>query len=183
MYGMIHRAARQMVLESRGPELWAAIELQAEIGHSELIGSQCYDDETTLRILVSAASCLESDFDGLLHELGRYWWKFVDRGALGAIINFTGEDPVTLITNLGRMHRSIGDVMPGAQMPSFVVIGNQPGRLQVRYESSRRGLAPFVEGLFVGLFDRFGMMGTVRMLENGGNAADFELLFEHEGVN
>lgn len=177
MYGMIHRGVRQMVVETRGQEAWDAIEKSLATGPEHLISAHVYDDELTVSILQRAAGELGQPLNECLRDFGRYWIHFAERGSYGAMLNFTGHNLPDFVRNLDRMHQAIKNAMPDADMPSFTVTDEEPGRLCVTYSSSRSGLEPFVQGLFEGLLARFGKTGTVRQLTELSNQIRFEILF------
>lgn len=178
MYGMIHRAVRQMVLEGVGKETWADIEAAARIGQSELISAEVYDDSVTLNLIECAARCVGVEVDQFMIEFGQYWIAYAELGSFGPILHFTGEDIATFLRNLDRLHESVQSVMPDARMPSFKVLSEEPGALVVAYHSHRSGLEPFVEGLLMGLLIRFNLVGTVSPMTSEGARATFRLVFE-----
>lgn len=169
MYGVIHRAVRQMVLDRVGSDAWSEIESTAGIGQSQLISAEVYDDEVTLRLLAGAAQRTGIDMEKFLFEFGRYWIAYMQRGSFGSILKFTGQDFPTFIRNLDRLHDSVREVMPRAQMPRFKLMAEHQGEMVVEYSSDRQGLEPFVWGLLHGLLDHFELTGEVRMSpgENG----------------
>ncbi|MCZ8171612.1 MAG: heme NO-binding domain-containing protein [Novosphingobium sp.] len=175
MYGMIHRALRQMVLDTEGSHTWQVIEQRAAIGPAHLISSAVYDDDTTLRVLSATSETLNEALDRLLYRFGIYWIEYAEKSSFAPILNFTGADLESFIRNLDTMHRTITDVLPGSQMPSFQVQDQQPGRMIVQYRSHRTGLEPFVEGLLVGLIERFGLEGSVNRLSAGDAGVIFSL--------
>lgn len=178
MYGMIHRAVRQMVLDRAGKEVWAAIELTADIAQSELISAEVYDDAVTMRMIEAAAQASKTDVDQFLVEFGQYWIKYAGQSPFGSILQFTGDNLTTFLHNLDRLHGSVESVMPRARMPSFKVVSDEPGRIEVDYHSSRVGLESFVKGLFIGLLDRFDLCGDVRLLSRDCDGSRFELTFQ-----
>ena len=72
MYGVIHRAVRQMVLDRAGKDAWSEIESAAGIGQSQLISAEVYDDEVTLALLGGAAQRTGIDMEEFLFDFGRY---------------------------------------------------------------------------------------------------------------
>lgn len=164
MYGMIHRALRQMVLNERGKEAWASIELAAGVEPSDFISSATYPDEVTQRLLSISSEMLGQDMDDLLTQFGRFWIRYAETSSFAPILSFTGRDIVSFVANLDRMHRTIEDVMPHAIMPSFSVLTDNVGQMTIEYRSTRTGLAPFVTGLFLGLLDRFNLTGSVEII-------------------
>lgn len=171
MYGMIHRALRQMVLDERGKEAWSSIERAAGVEPSYFISSATYPDEVTQRLLFISAEMLEYELDDLLTQFGMFWIQYAEAGSFGSILTFTGRDIVSFITNLDRMHRTIEDVMPQAIMPSFSVLTQDTGQMTIEYRSTRTGLTPFVKGLLLGLLNRFELTGSVLLISEGtGNS-------------
>ncbi len=177
MYGMIHRAVRQMVLDDKGEATWAEIERAAGLGPAELISAEVYDDEVTLKLIGATAEILAEPVDELLLAFGRYWISFAERGSFGQVLNFTGTDLISFIGNLDNMHQGVQAVMPEARMPSFKLLDATPGRLLVCYASTRTGLERFVEGLLLGLLDRFGHVGTVSERPANGQGRHYLLTY------
>jgi Haem-NO-binding len=178
MYGMIHRAVRQMVLEHKGLDFWTSIERSAAAEPAHFISSVTYDDSITMRILDEAATALGVELNTLLEDFGKYWILFAEHGSFGSILRFTGQDIETFVSNLDRMHRTIQDVMQQSRMPSFTIIRKERGNLLVAYTSERKGLEPFVIGLFLGLFMRFDLTGTVNLVANDNKSSLFQLIYQ-----
>jgi guanylate cyclase soluble subunit beta len=180
MYGMIHRAVRQMVFDELGEDVWLALEHKLGIGPTELLTGMVYDDALTIAIISEASARLNISVDACLFEFGRYWIKYAEHGSLASIMNFTGQDLASFIKNLDRLHLAVGAAMPGARLPSFTTISKEPGRLMVEYRSDRTGLEQFVLGLFDGLITRFGATGDVKIAEHKANVIVFELQYQDE---
>lgn len=177
MYGMIHRAVRQMVLDGQGEATWAEIERAAGLGPAEMISAEVYDDEVTLKLIGATSEILAEPVDDLLLAFGRYWISFAERGSFGRILDFTGTDLISFIGNLDNMHKGVQAVMPDARMPTFKLLDATPGRLIVSYASTRTGLERFVEGLLLGLLDRFGHTGSVSAKPANGHGRQFLLTY------
>lgn len=173
MYGLIHRAMRDMVQERLGQAAWQAIELEQAIGPGELISMTVYDDALTMRLMGALSTAFDLPMTGMLHAFGRHWVDFVYKGAYGSIMHFTGSDLVTLLRNLDRMHHTVRITLPSALVPSFVVIEETPEAICVEYRSEREGLEPMVEGLLEGLIDRFGLNADVVPANPGQRPARF----------
>jgi hypothetical protein len=178
MYGMIHRAVREMVTETAGAEAWREIERDAAVGPREMISALVYEDTVTFALVAAAAARLGLSVEEALRAFGRYWIRFTVQGSYADIIRFTGRDIETVIVNLDRMHSAVLAAMPDARMPSFSIVESVPGALRVRYESERSGLDTFVVGLMEGLLDHFGHAGEVSRLPDGDrDGSDFLLRF------
>lgn len=148
---MIHRAAREMVLETQGPEAWAAVLAKADLDDAHFISASTYSDEVTQTLLEAMAQVLAEPVPALLTAFGRYWVSYVGKGPYGAILRLAGEDVATILGNLDRLHEAIRVAMPAADTPSFQLVGREASELRVIYRSTRAGLEPFVVGLLQGL--------------------------------
>lgn len=177
MYGMIHAGIKQMVLDLKGEDAWAAIESEAGSSPLDTIPAMVYDDELTIRLLTVASQHLNLSVSQGLQAFGRYWIRFAERGSFSALLNFTGSDIASFIANLDRMHQAVVAALPDARVPSFEIVRQDHGWLQVAYRSDREGLGLFVLGLFEGLLDRFELDGSVRQVASTTNAAEFEIIY------
>lgn len=175
MYGMAHRALRQMMIDRLGPSAWAKVERETNTGPGDLISLCVYDDSKTIALIAASANHLGLPIDEALRVFGRYWVRFAELSSFGPIMDFTGQDIVTFINNLDRMHRSVVLAMPDARVPSFTLLNETRQNLLVRYRSDRTGLETFVIGLLEGLMDRLGETGTVEVAARPGTAIDFAI--------
>jgi len=175
MYGMAHRALRQMMLDELGPAAWAKVERETGTGPADLISLCVYDDSKTIALISASSAHLGLPIDEALRKFGRYWVRFAELSSFGPIMDFTGQNMVTFINNLDRMHRSVVLAMPDARVPSFTLLDENDGHLLVRYRSDRTGLETFVIGLFEGLMDRLHETGTVDVADRAGNTIDFAI--------
>lgn len=178
MYGMIHRAMRQMVHEELGEEAWLALEQKLEIGPTELLTGMVYDDALTLQIVGEAAARLNLSVEQCLVAFGEYWIRFAGQGSLSSIMKFTGQNLETFIANLDRLHLAVGAAMPGARLPSFATVENAPGHLVVEYRSDRVGMEPFVMGLLQGLMGRFQVHGDIEVVRRGEKSILFDIRYQ-----
>ena len=178
MYGMIHRAMRNMVHEELGEEAWLALEQKLKIGPMDLLTGKVYDDALTLEIITEAASMLNLAVGQCLIEFGRYWIRYVDQGSLASVMNFTGQNLASFIKNLDRLHLAVGAAMPDARLPAFSTLCNDPGHIVVEYRSERVGLEPFVMGLLQGLMDRFHACGDIEVASRGEQFVIFDIRYQ-----
>jgi len=181
MYGMIHRAMRQMVQEELGEEAWLALEQKLDIGPTELLTGMVYDDALTLEIVAEAAARFNLSVDQILEAFGQYWVRFAGQGSLSSIMKFTGQNLASFITNLDRLHLAVGSAMPGARLPTFSTLENAPGHLVVEYRSDRVGMEPFVKGLLQGLMDRFNACGEIAVVDRGEKTILFDIRYQDKG--
>ncbi len=161
MYGMIHRAARQMVLHQFGSGAWESVTAAAQVSDDHFMSGAAYDDAITNAIISAISSVTGIGGSDVLRAFGRYWIIFAGESAFSSVMDMAGDDLPGFVLNLNRMHGAVQASLPDAIMPEFELVHVEEGRLSVRYISDRQGLAPFVAGLFEGLFVRFKLDGQV----------------------
>lgn len=161
MYGMIHTAARQMVLDRFGPEAWERVIARAGFDSMHFINGEVYGDDVTLALVGAIVAESGMPADELLRAFGKYWIGYVTTSPFAAAFNATGHDFTSFVDGLDRLHRSVRTAMPRANMPKFEVLETAPGRVDILYSSTRAGLEPFVAGLLLGLLERFGESGEI----------------------
>lgn len=172
MYGMIHRAIRDMVKTRAGAAAWQDIEAQTAAGPAEMIGVLVYDDAITMKLLSAAAQRLNLSLSDLLEQFGRHWIEYTEQKQFGRILDLAGSDLVAVLQNLDRLHAAVLAAMPNARAPSFTVTQVQENTLILQYRSQRQGLEPLIKGLLLGLLNRFQLYGEVQQIRGENNASD-----------
>lgn len=161
MYGLIHSAARQMVLDQFGAETWRSVLERAGMSELHFIHGEVYTDETTLSLIGAIVETASIPADTLLFEFGRYWISYVSGSAFSRAMTMSGNDFVSFVEGMDRLHRGVRTAMPMARMPSFEVLSSTSRIVEILYISERTGLDSFVAGLLTGLLERFGEKGVV----------------------
>lgn len=175
MYGMVHRAARQMVLEYHGESEWAAIQAASGLGDEAFISANVYGDEVTLSLLEALSQRYETSVEAILQTFGEYWIHFAYTGDYRNMMAMAGQDLASFLRNLNRMHDSIQISIPGARLPTFQVEMATEEAIEIIYVSERHGLDAFVEGLLSGLIKHFSRKGQVHRLEHKGHGILFRI--------
>jgi Haem-NO-binding len=161
MYGLIHRAARQLAISRFGAEAWHGIAANADIHDDDMVSAQVYSDDTTIRMLDAVRAAYGVEMEDFLEAFGVYWVEFAAESAYGAMLDMTGTSLHDCLRNLDRLHSGIKLTLPSAVLPSFTVLESGKNFVNVRYSSARVGLEPFVKGLLMGLLKRFDLEGRV----------------------
>ena len=156
MYGMIHQALRDMALQHIDEPEWNTLLRDAGLTQPLFIGMEYYSDETTITLIRLVARRLDMPLDDALQEFGRAWIDFAGASEYGRILRMAGNDFVSFLESLDRMHASIRSNMPRAEMPSFELVKADASEMQLRYRSKREGLAPLVHGILLAVSQRFG---------------------------
>lgn len=175
MYGMVHRAARQMVLELHSEDQWSSILTSSGLGDEAFISANVYDDAVTMRLISALSEYFATPVDSILHSFGEYWIQFAYQGDYKAMMTMAGHDLVSFLHNLNRMHDSIQVSIPGARLPTFMVESATESAIEIAYLSERKGLEPFVEGLLSGLVKHFDRKGQIHRLGDKGRGVLFQI--------
>lgn len=179
MYGMIHRAAREMVRSSGGEPLWNRILQTSGLKDEAFISGLSYPDHLTFSLIGAVAQEMDLSLDETLLRFGRFWIGFADASAYAPLMTMAGDDIFDFCQNLDRMHASIQVSLPGVDVPSFRVLEIGETFIRIAYISNRSGLEPFVTGLLEGLLERFGHRGEVRLV--GPHDPGLEFLIAVDG--
>ncbi len=177
MFGMIHRSARDMVLEHFGQVAWDEILGDTGLDDGAFVSAQSYPDEVTFRLITTAAAKAGLTVDQTLHAFGRHWIKAADQGPYANVMRILGGSLLESLMNLDRMHASIQIAMPGAQLPQFTVVSQDSRSIELAYHSQRAGLEQFVCGLLEGLMERFHEQGSIEFSGSVGDARMFTVTF------
>ena len=156
MYGMIHQAARDMAVARLGEAQWQALAASRALTDQHFIGVDYYGDAESLALLEAIAARLGMGMDQALRAFGRHWIGFAGASPYGRALAMAGSRLEDVLANLNRMHASIKSNMPRARLPSFQVLASGPREIRMLYRSERAGLAPFAEGILLGLAERLG---------------------------
>ena len=177
MYGMIHRALRQMVVEQAGAQAWQDIEAKTGACADQMVSVVVYDDAKTQQIIEAVAERLGLTPSEGLQKFGRFWIDFIQCKSFAAILKLAGKDLVSVLRNLDRVHGAVLAAMPDARVPSFTVTANTDGEVDLRYRSTRVGLEPFITGLLQGLLEKFSLDGSVETLGGGEDGVRFRVRY------
>lgn len=181
MYGLIHTALRNMVLDQRGEKVWEHIVQTSGVPANSFLTMRSYDDETTLALIDSASAALGLSVEDALGAFGEYWITTFAPKEYGGLLDHTGDDPVEFLQNLDDLHDRIATAFTDFKPPSFHVVIDSQNEATVRYVSNRQGLTPFVLGILRGLGTRFSTricIGSVTPVEcEYGERSDIAISF------
>lgn len=153
MYGMIHKAVRDMVVESYDDETWQSIARQAGIEDKHLLSLNIYDDILVYRMVETAAERLGKTTEQILEGFGKYFIRGTISGDYKNLIRTYGQSSFELLGNLNKLHSTIKSTFTGFSPPVFNLRMIDDSTAEVEYISKRAGLSPFVRGLILGLAD------------------------------
>jgi hypothetical protein len=156
MYGMIHKAARDMAIARLGQSEWEAMIGGCGMTGQHFITAEYYDDAMVLQLIDALGPRLGLEREDMLEEFGRHWIRYAGSSSYARLIAMAGDSFEAFVENLDRMHASIKSTMPLARMPHFSLLSADARQVRVLYESERSGLAAFVRGILLACAERFG---------------------------
>jgi hypothetical protein len=157
MQGVIYKSIEDMVVAGHGAETWAAILKRAGVQDPAFVGMSRYPDELAGRIVGAASAILGAAPEDIMRAFGRHWTTHTAPTYYGDLMAFAGNSFLEVVKNLDQMHARISLIFPNYKPPSFRVEELGAGKLRLHYSSERAGLGPVVEGMMIGLGDRFGV--------------------------
>lgn len=155
MYGLVHRAIRDMVLAHHGPQVWEQIQRESGVGDDAFLAMQSYDDSIVLRLVGAASEVLDISQAECLDAFGQFWVLDTAAKHYGTMLDSFGEGIWEFLGNLNSLHDRISSTFQGYDAPSFHLETTEEGVRLLHYQSSRQGLTPFVVGLLKGLAQHF----------------------------
>ena len=176
MQGVIYKSIEDLVVAGWGAETWASILARAGVEEPAFVGMARYPDELAGRIIGAASEVLGLGPEQIMRAFGRHWTTGTAPTYYGDLMAFAGESFVEVVKNLDQMHARVALIFPNYRPPSFRCEELGPGRLRLHYRSQRAGMGPVVEGMMVGLGDRFGLEVRIepeRTREDGHDHDEF----------
>ena len=182
MYGLVNQGLKDIVCLNHGQDTWIRICHDAGISHNDFDLMEPYDDALTAKLVSATAKELNVDESEVLTRFGRHWIEFTADQGYGPVMDLFGKDLKTCLMNLNRMHGHMGAAMPSLKPPRFTVVDRGLNVFEVQYSSTRKGLTPMVQGLLLGLADKFNEKVAVRLLPREPKAEWDSFIVELEAV-
>jgi hypothetical protein len=107
MYGIIHRAVRDLVIETAGTDAWAQLCASKGISSHIFEPMDSYSDEQTYGLIIATAEFIGRPLDEILFQFGVYWVKVTAPRDYGMIFHITGGDIFEFLEGLDAMHERI----------------------------------------------------------------------------
>ncbi len=154
MYGLVNKAIKDMILERYGETIWDQTLEESGLDIDCFISMNQYNDSYTYALVAAASKTLKMPGNDFLEDLGHYWSTVTGPKSYKTLMDLTGKDLISFLSNLNTLHERITSTFVGYTPPYFKVFPDEDGFI-VRYQSKREGLLHFVIGLIQGLADSF----------------------------
>lgn len=165
MYGLIHTALREMVVEHHGRSVWNSIVDESGVSDNAFLTMRVYEDATTQTLVDVASKVLNLPAEDCLEIFGEYWTHDFAPREYAQLMDYTGQSFFEFLDNLNDLHDRIATAFTDFSPPGFRLEVVDDTSAWVHYFSSRKALTPFVVGLLKGLGDRFGQKITVETVK------------------
>lgn len=181
MYGLINRSIRDLVLEKYGHSAWEGVLRRSALDVEFFVTHQAYPDEVTLKLIRAVSTETGVEMDAFLRQLGQWWIVETAAKSYGNLLSRLGSSFPEAVKNLPNLHTRVRLIFPELQPPEFDVELTASNRCRVEYRSHRRGLQPFVVGLFEGMGNFWEVSVEVRQVasvEAGAECDVFEVAWQ-----
>jgi hypothetical protein len=156
MYGMVNKGVQELVEAKGGLALWEKIRSTAGCPFSTFQELESYDDEVTYKLVGAVADELNIPPAAVLEAFGEYWIEFTATKGYGPLLALFGNSFFESILNLNILHERVGSIFPNLRPPRYEFENVTSTSLDLRYISTREGLAPMMIGLIKGLAKKTG---------------------------
>lgn len=175
MKGIVFNLLESMVEEQFGLEAWDA--LLDEVGSDGVfVSTDTYTDDQLVALVVAASNKTGIAVNDLVRKLGEFMFpRFREKYP-----DFFNEEMTLkdfLLTVDRVVHVEVRKLHPGANLPSFNYVDNEPGELTMVYSSPRK-MCMLAEGLISGAAAHFGSEYTLshdKCMHNGEDACELHL--------
>lgn len=155
MYGLINTALRDMIQTRFSDEVWQQVLTASGVPEDSFLTMRSYDDAITYSLAGAASEVLGAPIETCLEMFGEFWIEETAGKNYGMLMDATGQNLVEFLENLNGLHDRITSTFLNYMPPSFRIEQLGDTQYRLHYESSRKGLTPFVVGLLNGLTRRF----------------------------
>jgi guanylate cyclase soluble subunit beta len=151
MYGMIHKAIRDMVKTVHGEQAWQSVLSESGAADGDFLSLRSYNDEIAYNLVGACSKILGAPAEACLEDFGRFWILVTASEHYGDMLRSYGQDTFSLLGKMDEMHERISSTFSGYKPPYFTVEVLDEHHYLLHYRSIRAGLSPFVIGLVLGL--------------------------------
>jgi len=177
MYGMVNRAAQELIESNYGQETWLRIKKLAGVDSEdvEFESMRQYPDQIAYAIVGAASKVLDVPATTVLENFGNFWIGFARRSGYEALMSPSGSNIFELLEGLDDMHTRLSMTFREFRPPSFHCTDSTSTSTRLHYVSERDGLTYFVVGLMKGLGEMFATPVDVTIEAAKSEGADHDV--------
>lgn len=177
MYGMVNKAVQDLIVSHHGEEVWLRVREAAEVEDEVFMSNQQYPDEVTYRLVGAVSQVLNIPAAEVLEQFGKHWVLVTARRGYGQLLKLGGRTLKEFLVNLPNLHTRIAMMFQDLQPPEFECSDVAEDGMRLHYRSHRPGLAPFVQGLLMGLSELFETPAVIRHEQKLAEGADHDVFY------
>ena len=164
MYGLVNKAIQELVVRNFGEATWTKIREKAGFEDEEFIGLKSYPDSLSYELIGAGSEELGLPVETLLEMCGEMWISHTATHGYENVLNLAGDNMIDFLHHLNIIHSKITHLMPAMRPPVFKIKNEYVTRVELLYQSERKGLEPMAVGILKGLGRRFGLDVSIRTL-------------------
>ena len=172
MYGLVNAAFRELVVSTHGTSVWEEIRTKSGVSEQHFSKMGGYPDELTYRMVAAGSEILGISGEQLLISFGRFWVPYTIREGYEAMFEIAGSSLPDFLLSLDELHKRVGESFPKLRPPSFRFDIIDRTTMRMHYRTGREGLCSFVQGLLIGLSERFQTRLDVEQVECRARGAE-----------
>ncbi len=169
MYGLINKAVHGYLQNNYGEQAWKKIAGAVGIHHYGFISLETYPDELTYDLVMEASRTLAVSPESILEGLGEYWITFTAFEGYGDFFARHNKNIIEFLEHLNAMHVRLMLLHPEMRIPKFELKKQSTDTFELHYFSERKGLAPMVKGLLIGLSKKFSQPMAITQLTSASS--------------
>ncbi len=174
MHGLVNRSIQCFVSDTYGPEAWADICLEADLGFDNFEAMLIYDGSLTNAVLEAAADRLDRGRACLLEDMGTYLVTHPDLDALRRLLRFGGETFAEFLHTLDDLHDRANLALPELDFPTLELKEHTPHSYTLTYRWDQRGFGTLVLGVLRAMADDYGALVVLEHSPGQGETEDID---------
>ena len=117
MYGMIHKAIRDMVKTVHGEQAWQSVLSESGAADGDFLSLRSYNDEIAYNLVGACSKILGAPAEACLEDFGRFWILVTASEHYGDMMRSYGQDTFSLLGKMDEMHERISSTFSGYKPP------------------------------------------------------------------
>jgi hypothetical protein len=151
MYGIFHVAIRDLINTQFSPKVWQKILDSGHFDDGDFLSIKSYEDGLTDRLITTAVQVIGTTHERFLEKLGIFFIAEFSADLRDALTLGSRPGFQVSLLNLPGYIRTVIKAFPGLSAADFTAHQVDNNTFRVVYRSQRRGMAPLVRGLILGL--------------------------------
>ena len=176
MHGLVNRSIQCFIHDSYGPDIWAEICREADLGFDNFEAMLTYDNALTDDVLAAACRRLKRSRDSLLEDMGTYMVANPDLDPLRRLLRFGGDTFEEFLHSLDDLHDRAKLALPDLDFPQLELREHAPNSFSLIYRWAHPGFGTLALGIVRAMADDFGALVVLDHNSTLGDAGDVDTI-------